>query len=617
MSFFAELRRRNVFRVGIAYVLIAWVLLQGADFALDLVEAPNWVIQALVALAVLGLPAALIFAWVFEMTPEGLKREKDIERDTSITHRTGRKLDRVIIGVLVLAVALLLADRFWHAPQAVDRVENPVATRGGAEAEAHEGARTDAPARTRDQGRSIAVLPFVNMSADEAQEYFADGITEEIINALVRIPGLEVAARTSVFAFKGSARDVRQVGRELGVGHILEGSVRSDGRALRITAQLIQVEDGFHEWSETYDREPSNIFAIQEDIARAIADVLSAQFAADTPTAAATENFEAYNDYLRGRAILRQRRDNDVEAAIPLFESVTRRDPDFAPAWASLAIAGDVLDRHAEAERWAKRALALDPDNVDALNALASVRRDLGEWEAAEGLFLRALAIDPGSSELIEDYAEFLASVGRVEEQVRIASEGYAIDPLLSPLAGVYLQGLIAVGDLDRAREVLDASVARGGPQWMRIVGLVIPMEAGDDAEVVAMIESLDLPEANRREALEGWNDPTPTRLETLLARFETLSAGDLFKNLGDDGFLYQTILLYNGYAPALERELEDLRETGEVYSELWFTPIYRAVRGTPKFTEMIELARLPAYWDKSGWPAYCARDDREGIQCR
>ena len=617
MTLFAELKRRNVFRVGIAYVLIAWVLLQGADFALDLVEAPNWVIQALVALAVLGLPAALIFAWVFEMTPEGLKREKDIERDTSITHRTGRKLDRVIIGVLVLAVALLLADRFWHAPQAVDRVGNPAAARGGAEAEAPGDTRTEAPARTRGQGRSIAVLPFVNMSADEAQEYFSDGITEEIINALVRIPGLEVAARTSVFAFKDQQRDVREIGRHLGVAHVLEGSVRSSGSQLRITAQLIQVDDGFHEWSETYDRELDNVFVIQEDIARSIADVLSAQFSAGEASALATTDLAGYNDYLRGRAILRQRSNNDVEAAIPLFESVTRRDPDFAPAWASLAIAGDVLDRHDDAERWARRALAIDPDNVDALNALASVRRDTGRWAEAETLFARALAIDPGSSELIEDYAEFLASVGRVEEQVRVAAEGYAIDPLLAPLAGNYAQGLITLGDYDTARRVLGRLAQQYGPGWKDVIELMIPMTLGDDDAVVEAIEAMDLPEAGLREAAEAWRDPTPARFEAMMARLLSEDSPPDPKLFYDIEFLHQMVMLYRGYTPVLKLDRITLEDFGEVYSEMWFTPAYERLRPTPEFTELVRLAGLPEYWDQSGWPAYCARGEGDTIQCR
>jgi TolB-like protein len=216
-----------------------------------------------------GLPLALILAWAFEMTPEGIKKEKDVDRSQSITNKTGRKLDFTIIGILAVAVVFLLYDRFSN------KGSEPVAATTSVEvADSQDEKRTLNPAETTT--KSIAVLPFVNMSSDPEQDYFSDGISEEILNALARVKELKVAGRTSSFAFKGKDQDLRVIGEALGVGHILEGSVRKSGNTVRITAQLIQVKDGFHLWSDTYDRELDNVFAIQDEIATAILEQLKA-----------------------------------------------------------------------------------------------------------------------------------------------------------------------------------------------------------------------------------------------------------------------------------------------------------------------------------------------------
>ncbi|MDX1403929.1 MAG: hypothetical protein R3192_05305, partial [Woeseiaceae bacterium] len=239
MTFFAELKRRNVFRVGIAYVIVGWLLAQVAELAFDAYGAPEWVLKSVLFILLLGLPLALFFAWVFELTPEGIKLEKHVDRSQSITPQTGRKLDFIIIGVLVVAVGFLLVDKFLLS-------ESPVASD---EIMAME-------------SQSIAVLPFVNMSDDD--DYFADGLSEELLNLLAKIPDLKVAGRTSSFAFKGRNEDLREIGEALDVSKVLEGSVRRSGNRLRVTAQLVNVEDGYHLWSETYDRQMADIFDIQD-----------------------------------------------------------------------------------------------------------------------------------------------------------------------------------------------------------------------------------------------------------------------------------------------------------------------------------------------------------------
>jgi TolB-like protein len=267
MTLFQELKRRNVFRVGVAYALAAWVLLQGVDFVLDFIAAPDWILQVFVLAAAIGLPVVLIFSWVFEMTPDGLKRESQIDRSRSITPQTGRKLDRVIIVFLALAVAVLLADRLI----------NHSGEKNGVGAIFSAPAQVVPDASSRKNGsdpiflRSVAVLPFVALSNGPDDEYFADGLTEEILNSLAQLPELLVTARTSAFHFKDQDLPAQEIAATLGVAHIVEGSVRRAGERLRVTAQLIRAVDGFHLWSENYDSREEDTIAVQEEIAEKIA----------------------------------------------------------------------------------------------------------------------------------------------------------------------------------------------------------------------------------------------------------------------------------------------------------------------------------------------------------
>ena len=321
MSFFAELKRRNVFRVGVAYILAGWVVLQAADFALDLVDAPNWVIQVFVIAVAAGLPLALLFAWAYEMTPAGIRREKEVDRSQSITRNTGRKLDRTIIGLLVLAIVVLGVERVFFAGEPA------------ADAEATAAAGVDTP-------KSIAVLPFTDMSQAQDQEWFADGLAEEILNALVKVPDLRVAARTSSFQYKGSGLAIGDIASELGVAHVLEGSVRSGADRIRVTAQLIRASDGFHLWSQNYDRDVDDMIGIQEDLAVNIANALETSM---DPQALAemarvgTASVDAYREYLRGvqlvlAAVNISHGAEEQRAAYEHFERARSLDPGFADA---------------------------------------------------------------------------------------------------------------------------------------------------------------------------------------------------------------------------------------------------------------------------------------------
>jgi TolB-like protein len=289
LSFFEELKRRNVFRVGMAYAISAWVLLQFVDIVLENIQAPDWIMKVFMLALACGFPIAVFFAWAFEMTPEGIKKEKDVDRTQSITSTTGRKLDRTIIVVLLIAVVYFAWDNFSPAPSGSSTGSD----------------KPQQAATAEHVPKSIAVLPFADLSQAKDQEWFADGLAEEILNALAKTPDLLVSSRTSSFRYKASTLDLPDIANELGVAHILEGSVRSSGDRIRVTAQLIRASDGFHVWSENYDRDVADMIEIQEDLALNIAKALKTTMdpvALAAMMNAGTRSVEAYEAYLHGLA---------------------------------------------------------------------------------------------------------------------------------------------------------------------------------------------------------------------------------------------------------------------------------------------------------------------------
>jgi TolB-like protein/Tfp pilus assembly protein PilF len=325
MTFFSELKRRNVFRVGAAYAVTAWVLLQILDVVGDILELPEWGGKLILVLLLIGFFIALIFAWAFEVTPEGVKREKDVDRSRSIASQTGRKLDRVIIGVLAIAVIYLLVDKLLLQ----QLVEPPAAS--------PEAAQSAAPAET---SPSLAVLPFVNMSGDADNEYFSDGLTETLLHRLSQLPGLRVAARTSSFAFKGQSIGIGEIASALGVAHVLEGSVQKADDRVRITAQLIRAEDGFHVWSQNYTRPLQDIFAIQDEIAADVADALGSSLLGSGSTrrhVVSTSNLDAYDSYLKGLEQQAIYSYGALDQAENHFKQALARDPAFMDARLALA----------------------------------------------------------------------------------------------------------------------------------------------------------------------------------------------------------------------------------------------------------------------------------------
>jgi len=462
LSLFEELKRRNVFRVGIGYLIIAWLLAQVAELFLSNFGAPDWVIKSVLVLLVIGFPLALFFAWAYEMTPEGLKREKEVDRAQSITSQTGRKLDRAIIAVLVLALGYFVYDKY----SGMGMGSEPFSP-SSSEQTVSDGNEKRDPTPIE---KSIAVLPFVNMSSDAEQEYFSDGISEEILNALAKVHELKVAGRTSSFAFKGQNQDLRLIGETLGVNHILEGSVRKSGDKVRITAQLVKVNDGFHLWSETYDRELTDIFAIQDEIANAILVQLKAALLEEQSIVSTRADTLAYDFYLLANQKALDRNQQSLEQAAALLDRSIEADGNFPPALAQRAVTqlllsddnyGDIplTTARDSAKQWIDRALALDPDSAEALAALGlywSDALDRSERFNAIEPLEKALQINPNHTNASNWLQQAYAAQGQLRKASQMLEELIERDPLYRPAINNATLRYCIAGDIAKARILLE-----------------------------------------------------------------------------------------------------------------------------------------------------------------
>ncbi|MDH4020644.1 MAG: hypothetical protein OEU84_13695 [Xanthomonadales bacterium] len=455
MSLFNELKRRNVFRVGFAYAVVGWLVAQVADLALESFGAPDWVMKTLLFLVLIGFILALFIAWAYEMTPEGIKRAEDVDPNASITHQTGRKLDRLVIVVLLLAVSLLVFDRYRDKPVRTPSIPETVNTEQVSEtATEMTGVKnTNGNAAEISDEPSVAVLPFVNMSSDPEQEYFSDGISEEILNVLTRIPNLKVAARTSSFQFKGRSLDIEDIGRRLQVNHLLEGSVRKSGNTLRITAQLVETDTGFHLWSETYDRTLEDVFAIQDEIAAAIAGQLQTLFAGEVGTVSTPVNMEAYELYLRGRGRVATRIPAEIFEGMNYLKKALEIEPGYPSAIATLAKAYVILpffstapvkESREQAREFALKALEIDPENVEALSVLGIVSNEFDiDPDKSIELLEKAVNLNPGSVVANNFLGDVYFRIADFEMALIYELRAAELDPLgpihLSDLAGISL----------------------------------------------------------------------------------------------------------------------------------------------------------------------------------
>jgi len=601
MSFFAELKRRNVVRVGIAYAVIGWVLAQIAEFAFENFGAPDWALKTFVVALMLGLPLALFFAWAFEITPEGVKREKDVDRSQSITSQTSRKLDFIIIGVLVIGVVVLLADKFVVDEQ-LPEVGEIVAT----------------------ESQSIAVLPFVNMSEDN--DHFADGLSEELLNLLAKLPDLKVAARTSSFEFKGRNDDLREIGHALGVNHVLEGSVRRSGDRLRITAQLIKVDDGFHVWSNSYDREMADIFDIQDDVAGAITGALKLRLT--TSSNRPTDSTDAYAAYLEALPLL-ESTDGDYRPAIELLNQAISYDPEFAKAYEAKTIvywnvtAWTLAADQAQALIYeaASRAFELDPSLVIARTYRTTANPDTWTWvEEVLGID-RAYREQPNDPRILGTLAYDLITSGYFEEALDVSRRHVELDPL-STIAHINVgKALTALGRYELAHRSWDRLAELDAAALSADFKITGYLQADEIEKAIVLgeeaVEKYGLQPKEFRSFVEKSMNPESGR-EYLTRYVDAMVAeASNFQEATDPYFWYLHFGYLDDYWQAIETidpvssstwsNAENLEHFGVVYWQSGFTR-------HPSYFEYQEKYKMTELWDQRGAPDFCNKDSGEWV---
>jgi TolB-like protein/tetratricopeptide (TPR) repeat protein len=450
MSLFEELKRRNVIRMAGLYVVGAWLITQVAGTVLPMFGAPDWIGRSIVALLAIGFVPTMLVSWIYELTPEGLKRESEVDRNASITSLTGRRIDRSITVLLVLALAYFAVDKFVLAPgrnareiaSAVDQANVASAAKGSAAPKmaASTGvAATGSPSiPSIEQDPSIAVLPLQDLSQGKDQEYFSDGITEELLDLLAKVPKLRVIARTSSFSYKGKDTPISDIARVLHVAAVLEGSVRKSGDKVRITVQLIRASDSSHLWSETYDRTLDDIFKVQDEIAAAVVDKLRISLLGAVPTAKPVDP-RIYPLILQANALIAQNNEAGNKQARILCEQAVATVPGEVRAWDALALVS--LNQVAASEQSIEeglphvraaieRALTLDPDDPTA-HSLAGRITDVydRDFVSAAAHYQRALSLDPTNSDVLYNAAVFLAGVGKVDAGITVMRYLAAHDP--------------------------------------------------------------------------------------------------------------------------------------------------------------------------------------------
>jgi len=578
-SFFAELKRRNVYKVAIAYAVIAWLLIQAGSILFPTFEAPGWVMKVFVTIIAAGFPIALVIAWAFEMTPEGMKRTENVLPNEVIPQWGARKFAAMIASVAFLAVTLFVFQILRS-----------------------KSISTVTPAAATVSEKSIAVLPFLNESGDASDEYFSDGLSEELIAALAQIADLKVIGRSSSFRFKGKNEESRTIGEKLGVNTLLEGTVRKQGERVRIVAELINTADGIELWTRTFDRELKDIFAVQQEIATAVAASLKVTLLGTddrSTTNPATKSTEAHNAYLQGHFHFQRRNLEDFRKAVSYFDEAIRLDPDYALAYAerseAWSLIGDLTGQRAtawpKAKSDAEKAVAIAPYLAEAHAALGWVRFFV-DWKFAEGLseLKRAKELSPVNPTANDLLARVIVYLGQVDEAERHARHAVELDPLSVTAQGNLGRVLFFAGKLDDA----DA-VARKAAELQ-------PAAAGNHRyQVLVAVQRGDGETALREAQLEP--DPGYRRFELALAQHvrgdrEAADAAlaDLIAN-GRDQLAFQIAQVY-AVRGETEKAFEwlqiafDNHDTGML--GLLVDPLLRGLRDDPRYHSFLVKMGFP-----------------------
>ena len=586
-EFFAELKRRNVLRVALAYLAGSWLLIQVVETVFPVFGFSDAAVRSFIVILAIGFLPALIFAWVFELTPEGLMLEKEIDRSASITAHTGKSLDRVIIVVLLLAVSYFAVDKFVLDPA---RDESLVT-------EARQEGRADALIESYGD-RSIGVLPFVDMSPEGDQEYFGDGLSEELLNLLAKIPQLRVASRSSAFAYKGKDVSITEIGKGLNVAYVMEGSVRKLGNVIRITAQLIDAKSDTHVFSETYDATLDHIFAVQDEIASKIVDSLKVTLLEPMPKAQVVDPV-AYELYLRGWYLNGKVSQDNLQNAVRLLEEATQLDPSYPPAWVSLGVAyrnqaqygyRDQKEGTEMARAAYERALEIDPEYGHAWGRLAAIYASY-DWDfaAADDAVGKALKLSPNEISNIGAAARLAFTLGRFVEAISLYRRSLSIEPLDMHSSMMLSWALMYDGQLEAASAQLRDLMTLDSeyPLAHTLLGQVLLLQGKPE-------EALD---ELALESEQEWKEfGTVLALYALGRNDDALVAANEFIEKHGDVWLYQIAVIHayrndtNGAFDWLDRAYRE-RDSGMVL--LLGDPFLANIRDDDRWDEIIDKVGL------------------------
>lgn len=603
-NFFAELKRRHIYRVGAAYVVVAWALTQAVDVLSQIFDLPSWIAQPVIVLLAVGFPVALIVAWTIESKPHQAVAAAVRSKPTIV--------DWTLCGALAVVMLFMAYQQIAPSSDATTRQVGVDAARSAASSPAG--------------AISLAVLPFVNLSSDAEQEFFSDGMTEEITSALAKIADLRVVGRTSAFQFKDEQKDLRAIGQALGATHLIEGSVRKEGNRLRITAQLIEAENGVHVWTENYDRELTGVFAIQEDIATAIAGALRMPLGL-APGERLVSNrgidAESYQQYLRAKTLVRDRRIPQVNQAIAILEQVVAHEPNHAPAWALLALAyavvpqtpallSDDLDNMrsfataslVKAEPAAQRAIELDPNLPDGYAALGRLNLARGKLLAADGAYSKALALDQNYPDALQLYGNLLAEVGRLKESLSMMRRMQALEPFVPTFGSNAAVVMWLNGQDDAAISTIEALPVNTTRQ---VQGSQIYASLGRYREAADLVQAIPA-----GAFLPGIVENAVRLLRTAPS---AVASPRTLPRLGVLSFIYLHVGAPDRILDAYEDWVAAGYSVGLMTGILWH-PTYASVRKTERFKAFVRKAGLVEYWRARGWPELCRPAGADDFEC-
>jgi TolB-like protein len=605
MSFWKELSRRNVIKVGIAYAVAAWLIIHPVDIIFPILHLPEWSITLIAAILIIAFPFVLLFSWVYEITPKGLKKTKEVPVSKSITHLTGKRLNYIITALLVISLAYFVFDKYYNIYN-----DGTTATHSLT-------ATTIAENTAMKVKKSIAVLPFVNMSSDKEQEYFVDGLSEELLNSLAKLSDLRVIARTSSFSFKGTNKPVQEIAKVLNVENILEGSVRKSGDNLRITAQLVSATDGSHLWSATYDRKLKDILVIQEEIATSVANELKTTLGVgeSVKRLGGTDNAEAYDMYLAAQV----RTSFDLKTltqALASIESSIKLDPNFALAWVLKADIHNTFTKvspntqsethRAAALKAVQRAIEIAPDLAEAYTTLGSVRLTEGKFIEAALAYIKVTELGTEPLWKTSEYVSLLQDVAYFKKADEILRTALQIDPLSNGIYQTYMENLAYQGNSQQVEKEWNRGIILFGDAWSDIIITMARIGSGK----VKSGQDILIPSPIHDAAKKHLDSPRDGLEE--LHRFEN----DV--NYQDAGNT-NAIMIWAAYFKDPDFAMDQLEKLINIdaggINNCWY-PVMHDVRQLPRFKKLVKKIGLVDYWNKFGWPDICHKLDNGDFEC-